>query len=64
MNILKTTADGSYRSQIEDLAGNVIFDSTYLDKKENQRAFIITGLGAMFKVNDSLEFYANVSQKL
>jgi Fe(3+) dicitrate transport protein len=59
---IKTTADGSYRTQIEDLAGNVIFDSTYLDQKENQRSFIITGLGGMYKVNDSLEFYANVSQ--
>lgn len=59
---IKTTADGSYRTQIEDLAGNIIFDSTYLDQKENQRAFLISGIGGMFKVNDSLEFYANVSQ--
>jgi len=59
---IKTIADGSYRTQIEDLAGNIIFDSTYLDQKENQRSFIISGIGGMFKVNDSLEFYANVSQ--
>jgi len=59
---INTTADGSYRTQIADLAGNIIFDSTYLDQKENQRAFIIAGLGGMYKVNDSLEFYANVSQ--
>lgn len=60
-NIL-TTANGTYRVQIEDLAGNIIFDSTYLDQKQNHRQFVIAGVGILYRLNDSIEFYANATQ--
>lgn len=59
---INTNASGSYRNRVEDLAGNIIFDSTYLDSKSNNRSFVIAGIGALYKKNDSLEIYANVSQ--
>jgi Fe(3+) dicitrate transport protein len=59
---INTNADGSYRNVIEDLAGNIIFDSTYLDKKSNSRSFAIAGVGLTYKHNDSIELYTNFSQ--
>lgn len=59
---IKTSADGYYRNIVEDLAGNVIFDSTYYESKVNSRDFIIAGLGLTYKWSDSLELYGNLSQ--
>ena len=59
---INTNATGSFRSQVEDLAGNVIFDSTYFDSKSNNRSFVIAGIGALYKKSNSLEVYANISQ--
>ncbi|MFD1553034.1 TonB-dependent receptor [Putridiphycobacter roseus] len=59
---INTTADGVYREQIEDLAGNIIFDSLYQVAKDNERSFVIGGLGLNYHFSDSLELYTNFSQ--
>jgi Fe(3+) dicitrate transport protein len=60
---ISTNANGYYRSMVEDLAGNIIFDSTYQDIKSNTRAFIISGVGSTYKIiNDTLIFNANITQ--
>lgn len=59
---INTNAKGYYRQQSEDLAGNIIFDSTYLDSKTNSRSFTIFGIGALYKLNKSQEVYVNFSQ--
>ncbi len=59
---INTNANGYYRSIVEDLAGNVIFDTTFQDTKSNDRSFIIGGIGLNYKKNKAMELYANISQ--
>ena len=59
---IQTNVSGKYRDKIEDLAGNIIFDSTYNISRSNTRSFVIAGIGLNYKKNDSLEFYSNFSQ--
>lgn len=59
---INTNANGWYRNTVYDLAGNIVFDEQVLDNQTNNRAFVIGGIGLNYKLNDSLEFYANASQ--
>ncbi|MFK8045322.1 MAG: TonB-dependent receptor [Crocinitomicaceae bacterium] len=59
---IETIADGNFRNTIFDLAGNTVFDTLISVNKQNNRSFIIGGLGLNFKLSDTLEFYANFSQ--
>ncbi|MDG1264489.1 MAG: TonB-dependent receptor [Flavobacteriaceae bacterium] len=60
-NIL-TSSDGSFKKINTDAAGNVILNETISANKSRKRSFVLFGLGASYKVNKSLEFYANFSQ--
>lgn len=57
-----TSADGTYRVQNKDLAGNIQLDTTIHDFKENSRSFLIGGIGTSVKVKEKHEFYANIAQ--
>ena len=59
---INTKAEGTYRNTVLNLAGNVIFDTNYTDLRENNRSFVIGGVGINFKLNDTIEFYGNFSQ--
>ncbi|MCO6499825.1 MAG: TonB-dependent receptor [Vicingus serpentipes] len=59
---INTTADGSYREIIYDLAENPIFDTTWTENRSNSRSFVIGGLGVNYKFNDTLDVYANFTQ--
>ncbi|MCT4581949.1 MAG: TonB-dependent receptor [Flavobacteriales bacterium] len=59
---INTNANGWYRNTVRDLAGNIVFDEQVIDNQTNNRAFLIGGIGLNYKLNDSLEFYANASQ--
>lgn len=60
-NIL-TSSDGSFKKINTDAAGNVILNETISANESRKRSFVLLGLGASYKVNTSLEFYANFSQ--
>ena len=59
---INTNANGWYRNTVKDLAGNIIFDEKRTDNQTNNRSFVIGGLGLNYKLNDTLEVYANASQ--
>ena len=60
--MINTNADGSYKDVIYDLAGNVVFDTTYYEKKSSSRSFVIGGIGVNYKFSDTLDVYSNFSQ--
>lgn len=57
-----TGADGSFRQQTFDFAGNVITDTTLLDNTQRTRSLLLLGIGTSYKPNHSAEWYANLSQ--
>lgn len=59
---ISTNADGYFREITEDLAGNVLLDTTFNEILSKNRTFVIAGIGTSFKVNENQEFYASVSQ--
>lgn len=59
---INTNAEGTYRDMVLNLAGDVIFDTNYVDIKENTRSFVIGGIGVNYKLSDTIEFYSNFSQ--
>lgn len=59
---IKTKATGWYKNIVKDLAGNIVFSETIRDNKNNNRSFLIGGIGVNYKFNDSLEIYSNISQ--
>lgn len=59
---IKTESDGFSKRINLDAAGNVILNETEFSDDSNERSFVLFGLGASFKPNDTLEFYANASQ--
>ena len=59
---IRTAAEGSYRTTVRDLAGNVLTDERTEEERERERAFVFFGLGASYKRGAAWEAYANVSQ--
>ncbi|MEK9612687.1 MAG: TonB-dependent receptor [Flavobacteriaceae bacterium] len=59
---IKTQSDGFYKRINRDAAGNVIFDQSVFENDLRSRAFVLLGLGASYKVSESLEAYLNISQ--
>lgn len=59
---IKTESDGFSKRINLDAAGNVILNETEFSDELNERAFVLFGLGASYKPNDKVEFYANASQ--
>jgi Fe(3+) dicitrate transport protein len=59
---INTSANGSFREVVYDLANNPIFDTTWIENRENSRSFVIGGIGLNYKFNDTLDIYANFTQ--
>lgn len=59
---INTTAEGTFREVIYDLANNPIFDTTYTESRSNARGFVIGGVGVNYKFNDTVDVYANFTQ--
>lgn len=56
-----TGADGTYRQIRRDLAGNVLSDERFDERRSSARSFVFFGLGASVR-GDGWELYGNVSQ--
>lgn len=59
---ISTKAEGTYKSIIVDLAGNVLKNETLEDNREFARSFILLGIGSSYNLNTFNELYANFSQ--
>ena len=59
---IDTQSEGYYRESREDLAGNVIFDTTTYETKNRERAFFLAGVGVSYKPTDEIEAYGNFAQ--
>lgn len=59
---ISTRADGSYTDVVFDGGGNPINPERKLDKKTNQRHFIIAGVGLTYNLPYSMQAYGNISQ--
>lgn len=59
---IKTESEGSFNNVIFDNAGNPISNTEETDNRDLERSFFLLGIGSSYKLNNSLEIYANVSQ--
>lgn len=59
---IQTEAEGYYRNQVRDLAGNLLLDEMIEEDKNNARDFLFAGVGLAFKPSQEWEIYGNLSQ--
>ncbi|MFL2570332.1 MAG: TonB-dependent receptor domain-containing protein [Parvicellaceae bacterium] len=59
---ISTAANGRYREQQKDLAGNIFFDTVYSVTRNQNRGFLISGIGLNYKLKNDIEAYLNFSQ--
>lgn len=62
---IKTSTNGSFRVRQQDLAGNDLVNFTVEENRELPRTFLITGIGAGYKIKDSATtctVYSNLAQ--
>jgi len=59
---ISTSSEGYYRYLNKDLAGNIILDKRVNEQRNNTRSFVLAGMGSQYKLNKTLEIYANFSQ--
>ncbi len=59
---IKTESEGAYRNIVLDLAGNPLLNEEVADNRSFERNFLLLGLGAAYKLGESSELYANISQ--
>jgi Fe(3+) dicitrate transport protein len=59
---IQTEADGYYRITNRDLAGNILLDTLVYEKRQNDRHFLIAGIGTLYKWSKVWETYVNFSQ--
>ncbi len=59
---IKTRSEGAYRNIVLDLAGNPLLNEEVTDNRTFERNFLLLGVGAAYKLGDSAELYANISQ--
>ena len=57
-----TKSEGSYKQINLDGAGNVIYNNTVFEKRDNRRSFLLLGLGSSFKLKNNIELYTNISE--
>lgn len=58
---IRTASKGYYKERVFS-GGQVIFEQTFQDAKENGRSFLLAGLGIGHKISETLEVYGNFSQ--
>jgi Fe(3+) dicitrate transport protein len=59
---INTTANGSYREVVRDLAGNLIKNEVSQSSLGRKRSFVIAGLGFEHKTDKGTSIYTNISQ--
>ena len=59
---INTSANGGYRIEYPDLAGNIIFDTVINIEKSNVRDFLLLGVGVNHKISSAIEAYGNFSE--
>ncbi|MEM7296732.1 MAG: TonB-dependent receptor [Bacteroidota bacterium] len=59
---IRTEADGSFTNQVRNFAGEVIFEETTFEQREDQRDFLLYGLGLSYKLDEEKEVYLNYSR--
>ncbi len=59
---IKTEAQGVYREVNFDNAGNEIQNEIKEDNQALERSFVLLGIGSSYKITNSIEAYANISQ--
>jgi Fe(3+) dicitrate transport protein len=59
---IQTFANGYYKQYVYDGAGNIIVENRFDEQLQRDRSFLLLGLGASYKPQETLEFYANISQ--
>ena len=57
-----TKSKGSYKQINLDGAGNVIYNNTVFENRDNKRSFVLLGLGTSFKLKNNTELYTNISE--
>jgi Fe(3+) dicitrate transport protein len=59
---INTSANGGYRIEYPDLAGNIIFDTVININRLNKRDFFLIGVGLNYKLSSEIEAYGNFSE--
>ena len=59
---IHTAAEGSYTVRNYDLAGTLLSQATFSEKRNRERSIFLAGLGTAYKAKDDLEFYGNISR--
>ena len=59
---INTSANGGYRIEYPDLAGNIIFDTVINIERSNVRDFLLIGVGINHKLSTVIEAYGNFSE--
>ena len=59
---INTQRDEIIKDIVTDAAGNIINENLRDEEQTNKRNFILLGVGASYKFNNSLEYYANITQ--
>lgn len=60
---IRTTADGFYDSSVRiPNTGEIVVDSATYEQRQRLRSLLLGGLGAAYRINNSLEVYSNFSQ--
>jgi len=62
LEYINTQARGQFERIILDAAQNVIQHDTILENRNNERLFLLTGVGISQKLENDIELYANYSQ--
>lgn len=58
---IRTSSDGYYKERVFS-GGQVIFEQRFEDSRNNERSFLLAGLGVGYKWMPQVEWYANFSQ--
>lgn len=58
---IRTASDGYFKQRVFS-GGQVIFEQKLEDSRNNSRSFVLLGLGAGYKISETIELYANLSQ--
>jgi len=59
---ISTNSKGYYRLQNKNYAGQVLLDMKISEERNNDRSFLLAGMGTQFRISKALELYANFSQ--
>ncbi len=59
---IRTDAEGIWKQNQRDFAGNLISSVVNTDQKTEERSFPLFGLGLGYKINEDLGLYGNLSQ--